>query len=322
MDTYVFRLRFTGPTHFGETGIDLENVSERVHSDTLFSALVNAYKEVNGIEKTNEFIRSFEKEPPFILSSLFLYRGSKYFLPRPMNDEAIDKDLKRTFGKELKKIKWVDTKGFINWHKGLDKGEIERLRKLQSEYSDSYSIEIRPRVSLDRETCQSNIYHSGFVYFMKDAGLYGIVVFKNNHFISEFRNLLEILGGIGLGGEKAYGCGIFEVESFEKASDGFKDILNGNSMDYTLLSLYHPASNELPKLEEDAIAYDIIRKRGWITSGRYAMPYKRKSLGFFVEGSVFKRRPKGALVDVTPEGLAESLPHKVFRYSYALTAPL
>jgi len=322
METYIFKLRFKGPTHFGETGIDLENVSERVQSDTLFSALVNAYKELNGIEKTTEFIQSFIEQPKFLISSLFVYKGDKYFLPRPLIDEHIDKEIKKSFGKDLKKIKWVDPEGFLKWQKCLDREEVERLKGLQSEYEDSYSVEIRPRVSLDRATCQSNIYHSGFVYFKKDAGLYGIVVFWDNDFISQFKNLLEILGEIGLGGEKTYGCGMFEIESFERVPDEFKEVLFGDSGNYTLLSLCHPDPSELPQLKEGDAAYDIVRKRGWITSGRYAMPFKRKSLGFFVEGSVFKKKPKGALVDVTPESLPEPLPHRIFRYGYALTAPL
>ena len=322
MDVYVFKLKFKGPTHFGETGIDLENVSERVGSDTLFSALVNAHKEVYGIKETTEFVENYSKKPQFIISSLFVYLENKIFLPRPLIDLQIDNEIKRNYGKDLKKLKWLDLKGFENWLKGnINDEEIERMKSLQIEYSEAYTTEIRPRVTLDRTTSQSNIYHSGFVYFAKNAGLYGLVAFTDGKFIKNFQTMLEILGQIGLGGEKTYGCGMFEIEMFERAPEVFKGILFEKYDTHVILSLYHPNKEEMSSLKEKAIAYDIVRKRGWITTGRYALSYKRKSIGFFVEGSVFKNRLMGTLVDVTPDELENELPHRIFRSGYAFTIP-
>lgn len=325
MEIYVYKLKFKGATHLGDTGIDLENVSEWVSSDTFFSALMNANRILNGKDAVTTLIQAFKEKPLFLISSLFLYQEDNYFLPRPIFDNHISKDLKKKLGKELKKLKWLDLEGFFKWLNGKDimKTDIEKMQSAQEIYKKAFITEIRPRVTLDRISQNSNIYHAGYVYFKEKAGLYGLVAFNNETYIKEFEVLLKTLGEIGLGGERTYGCGMFEVENFQKISGLFEKILNNNSDTYTLLSLYHPSENELHALEDKLIAYDVIRKRGWVTTGRYALPLKRKSVGFIIEGSVLKEQPLGCIIDVTPDtDPFNILDHKVYRYGYAFTAPL
>jgi CRISPR-associated protein Csm4 len=322
MDIYIYRLRFNGPTHFGETGIDLENVREYVSSDTLFSALINAGIS-NGI-CDNKFIDRFKESPPFLISSLFLFTNDIYFLPRPMDDSHISSELKRKMGKELKKLKWIDLEGFKKWIRWdhLTEDDIKEMELQSKKYKEAFEIEIRPRVTLDRITQSSNIYHCGYIYFQPYAGLYGLVAFNDLSFIEKFKELLTVLGETGLGGERTYGCGMFKVE-FERVSGTLKDILEATDLRYTLLSLYHPSQDEKDDISINLIAYEITRKKGWITTGRYALPLKRKSVGFITEGSVLHKQPKGCLVDVTPDNIpTEMLSHKVYRYGYAFTAPM
>jgi len=325
MDVYIYKLKFKGPTRFGETGIDLENVNERVSSDTLFSALINAMSVVYSKEKVTEFVNSFKQQPPFLVSSLFLYKGDICFLPRPMDESHIPAELRKGKGKEIKKIKWLDTAGFKKWISGIPLREdnLNALVSLQQAYRDAFKVEIRPRVSLDRVTQTSNIYHCGYVYFQDRAGLYGFVAFNDFSTVEPFRKLLITLGETGLGGERTYGCGLFELVSLEKVSGVFEEILLLDVKTYTLLSLYHPSEQEMTGIGNALIAYDVVRKKGWITTGRYALPLKRKSIGFFTEGSVLSRRPGGCLVDVTPEGVPlDTLHHSVYRYGYAFTSPV
>lgn len=325
MNVYIYKLRFKGPTHFGETGIDLENVSEWVSSDTLFSALMNAGM-TGGLCK-NDFIDQFQQQPPFLISSLFLYSDDTYFLPRPMDDSHISTGLKKQMGKELKKLKWLDIEGFKKWIEGsnLTENDVKWMGHSQSRYKEAFETEIRPRVSLDRITQNSNIYHCGYVYFKEDVGLYGLVAFNDLSVVDKFKELVTTLGETGLGGEKTYGCGMFEVDKFEEISGILKEILASKTSRYTLLSLYHPAQDEKTDISSNLIAYDVIRKKGWITTGRYALPLKRKSVGFITEGSVLQIQPKGCLVDVTPDNTKDNtkmLNHKVYRYGYAFTAPM
>ncbi|MGQ3684150.1 MAG: type III-A CRISPR-associated RAMP protein Csm4 [Candidatus Loosdrechtia sp.] len=325
MEVYIYRLEFKGPTHFGETGIDLENVGEWVSSDTLFSALINTMSNITKGDAVSEFIDKYKENPPFLLSSLFLYNNNTYFLPRPMYDDHIPAELKREKGKVLKKIKWLSTNRFQQWmnNTNLSESDLSDMESSQKSYKEAFSTEIRPRVSLDRITQSSNIYHCGYVHFRENAGLYGLVAFNDLSLVEKVKELLTILGETGLGGERTYGCGTFKLICPEKVSGVFKEILESKTSRYTLLSLYHPAEDEKGNLSNRFIAYDVIRKCGWITTGRYALPLKRKSVGFIREGSVSKAIIKGTLVDVTPDNPPpETLTHKIYRYGYAFTVPL
>ncbi len=325
MKVYLYKLKFKGATHFGDTGIDLENVSEWVNSDTLFSALMNANRVLNGKDATSTLIGAFKDKPPFLISSLFLYQGDNHFLPRPLFDDHISRDLKREMGKELKKLRWLTLRGFLKWMNGsnIKKVDIEEMKSLQDEYRNAFTYEIRPRVTLDRVTQNSAIYHAGYVHFKQGAGLYGLVAFHDESYIEHFKNILKTVGEIGLGGERTYGAGMFEIVSFDQVTGLFEEILNINIPIYTLISLYHPSESEAVTIVDKLIAFDTLRKKGWITSGRYALPLKRKSVGFIIEGSVLGEQPVGSLVDVTPDSAPfEILNHRVYRYGYAFTVPL
>lgn len=324
MELYLYKLKFKGPVHFGDTGIDLENVVENAGSDTVFSALVNAINIYYGSKEAGELIERFLEDPPFLISSLFLYHNDLYFLPRPMDDSFIPENVKAQMGKDLKKLKWLEKDDFMRWlgRETFTVDDIKEMKEKQDEYKNAFVKEIRPRVTLDRVTQQSTIYHCGYLYFKKDAGLYGLVAFKDKTFIERFKDLINLLGQTGIGGERTYGCGKFEV-IFQSAGNVFKSIFQINSGIYTLLSLYHPAPEEQTNFTDNLIAYDFTRKKGWITSGRYALPLKRKSVGFITEGSVLKRAVRGCLVDVTPDNSPPGfLNHRVYRYGYAFTAPL
>jgi CRISPR-associated protein Csm4 len=323
MSIYIYKLKFKSPVHFGDTGIDLENVNETVSSDTFFSAIINTVKIYYGNKETEEIIDMFLNEPPFIFTSLFVYYKDLYFLPKPMNDTFISEEIKKSKGKELKKLQWLERSDFLKWqNQQVTTEEINEMIERQSKYKEAFVKEIKPRVVLDRNTQQSSLYHCGYIYFKKDAGLYGLVAFKDKSFIEKFKELLFLLGQTGIGGEKTYGCGMFEL-TFEPVDKVFSDILNTTTESYTLLSLYHPANNEKQNLEKKLFFYDIIRKKGWITTGRTTTPLKRKSVGFITEGSTLNVPVKGCLADVTPHNPPPGiLSHKVYRYGYAFTAPL
>src|SRR3989338_7014355 len=315
MDVYLYKLKFKSPAHFGDTGIDLENVQETVSSDALFSAILNVMNIYYGSEAVTELIDKFKTSPPFLISSLFVYNGNNYFLPKPLDDSNIPSEIKKKKGKELKNMKWLSG---VN----LTEDDIDKMDESQKHYSEGFKREIRPRVTLDRITQQSAIYHCGYIYFKENSGLYGLAAFRDDSSIQVFQKLIELLGNTGLGGERTYGCGMFEVK-FERVKGVFQDIVFNAGSKYALLSLYHPAENEQLNLKANILSYEIARKSGWITSGRDALPLKRKSVGFITEGSVFKSKPTGDIVDVTPDKAGtDALNHRIYRYGYAFTAPL
>jgi len=321
MEVYFYKLKFHSQVHFGETGIYLENIQESISSDSLFSALINVVALYYGKKEADEWLNLFSENPPFLISSLFIYNEDKYFFPKPLEDSFISKEIKKDLGKVLKKLKLIESNDFLKWQKKtVTLEDIKNMDKL-SKSSTPYEKEIRPRVTIDRITQQSSIYFCGILKFKENAGLWGFVVFKDTTFIDKFRILINLLGQTGIGGEKTYGYGMFDVIEFKPVDGILKDIVNTKSEYYTLLSLYHPSEKD--NVKEKLISYNLVRKKGWITSGRYALPLKRKSVGFITEGSILKEPVEGTLVDVTPDNPPpEILNHRVYRYGYAFTVPL
>jgi len=321
-----FRLKFKGFTHFGETGIDLENVSEWVGADTLFSAWLNAIRTFLGVHKVEEICQKFlNGEPPFKISSLFVYRENIYFLPRPLYVSLKD-EVAKALGsrlKNFKKVKWIPHLKYSRWLKNeLAVEDVDTTYNTQEEkYSSAFKKIIRPRVALDRETMESNLYHVGYLKFEEDAGLWGIAV-GTKQGLELFETGLLFLGEIGLGGEKTCGCGQFETE-FVAPDEQFKELIFGDFPHRVLVSRYIPTSSEILKLPQTFEAYRLGISRGWVTSGRIGFPIKRKAVRYLCEGSTFSGNISGQLVDVTPEGFyPEKLSHKVYRYGLSFALPL
>ncbi len=325
MDCLIYKLKFKSFTHFGETGIDLENVSEWVGADTLFSAWLNAIRTFLGVQKAQEICQRFlNGEPPFKISSLFVYHENIYFLPRPLS-ASLNDDVAKALGshlKNFKKVKWIPHLKYSRWLKNeLDVEDIDATYNTQEKkYFSAFRKIIRPRVALDRETMASNLYHVGYLKFRKKAGLWGIAV-GNEQGLELFKTGLFFLGEIGLGGEKTYGCGQFETE-FVSPDDQLKELFFGDVPRRVLISRYIPTTSEVLGLSQILEAYRLGISRGWVTSGRTGFPIKRKAVRYLCEGSTFTGNITGQLVDVTPKFCSEKLSHKVYRYGLALALPL
>ena len=75
---YYIELQFVSGVHFGsdDAGYGIEKVGGFMHSDTLFSALINGFARLEGSAyhrgRTDELIHAFEEteNPPFVLTSM------------------------------------------------------------------------------------------------------------------------------------------------------------------------------------------------------------------------------------------------------------
>ncbi len=205
------------PAHFGELGIGIEETSERVRSDTLFSAWSSAYARLFGKDGIEELLQRFldSANPPVRMSSTFIYRqdGDRtiYYLPRPLKfpinypaddkveDETEKGDLK--FFKTYKKLSYLPLDVWQRWYQGVGfiKGDREELiaeTKGKSnghlrqagtfDYKKAFEIDQVPKIAVDRVTRATNLYHTGFVQFRSEqngndfnslAGLYFLLHF-------------------------------------------------------------------------------------------------------------------------------------------------
>ncbi len=331
----VFHLVPTSPLHLGEHGIGLEETAEFVHSDTLFGGLCFAWAEVFGPGALEELLAAFAAgRPPFIISSAFPRLGPVRLFPRPRLPLPADQAAEEL----LKDVRWVSEGIFRAWLQGNDlssrvepaniigqevwveSGERSNLPRTRPD-GPYWTVDIVPRVALDRVTSASNLYYVGQVRFAPGCGLFCLVRAEEDGVYGRVRTALEALGELGLGGERSLGLGGFSVEDagpWEMPAGGPR---------FLTLSLYHPRAEELEAgVIGPGAAYQLIVRSGWVASP--AWPGKRRKwVRMLTEGSVLVGdggRIYGDLADVTP---AEPLPgaHPVYRYGYAfpvgVTAP-
>lgn len=343
------------PVHFGEVGIGLEETSERVRSDTLFSAWVSAYARLFGQAKVTELLDQFKSSsPPVQMSSTFIYRHLKdkdiYYLPsprkRPLNYPEDDLD----FAKEYKNLNYLPLEVWQKWYQSTgftdeDCRELELIAKvnqgtqgkssqfLQSQgtfdYKSAYKTDLVPKIAVDRISHSTNLYRTGFVQFewdidsktqiVRSSGLYFLLKFQqaDPNLEGELLAALDFLGEEGLGGERSSGAGRFEVE-FEPLSKTWQQVINfSKGTHHALISLFWKPDIS-PELLEDA-SYDFMSRGGWLFSHHSGEQLRRKTVRMFMEGSVFKKEPVGKLADVTPPKFNH---YPIYRNGISLSLPI
>jgi CRISPR-associated protein Csm4 len=309
------------PAHFGELGIGMEETSERVRSDTLFSALVISYARIG--KNVDTLLQRFHQEKvPFRLSSSFIYReqDSKitYFLPRPKyppTNYPISDDLK--IAKDYKKLNFLDLETWKNWYQN---GSFNKDAKLpENSYSKCFEIDKQPKVAIDRNTRATNLYHTSFVRYRSKSndksGLYFLIEFNDESLendLNDLKAVLELLGEEGIGGERSSGAGQFEV-SWHDLDEQWKKLIKFKGNFQSLISLYW--DDELISLDNSS--YELQERGGWITSS--SKNQRRKKVVMFGEGSVFSEIPKGKLANVTPYEFTQ---HQIYRSGIAVSLPI
>ncbi|MEA3396266.1 MAG: type III-A CRISPR-associated RAMP protein Csm4 [Chloroflexota bacterium] len=362
-DLTIYRLTFSGGLHVGERGVNLEEHSVRVSAGTLFAALVAVWRRM-GHDPSAFGAPFLQQQPPFLLTSLFPFAGDVRFFPLPVPlARRFTADVLQKRRKDIQDIRFVSeailrkllagepldewlfpesttaesTKGValqggIFW---LTAAEIQklpaRLRRRQGKYHalrclKIYAADKVPRVTIDRITSASELFHVGRVRFMPGCGLWfgvdwrapeRVVGDSGLTYRAAFARVLLLLGEDGLGGERSAGYGAFESVSGGTLS--LPDPEPGAPL--LLLSRYHPREAELPDvLTGPETAYTLIPKGGGVQTWDGAAR-RRKRLWLLAEGSVIQiagSGPWGDVVDVQPDGF----PHPVWRYGFALGAAL
>ncbi|MGQ4808493.1 CRISPR system Cms protein Csm4 [Candidatus Entotheonellaceae bacterium PAL068K] len=334
----TYRLTFRSPLHIGERGVGLEATHTHVPADTLFSAICSVWREVYGVEKLyidvlDWFSEGEEGNEPFLLTSAFPFAGPVRFFPKPLvhlGRPTLDQNDEKTF----KRVRFVSEGIFtdIVTGKALTFAEGKRINggtvwvtqsdhQALSNWTDDetgdivlWKTSVVPRVSLDRITSASEIWHFGETRFVTGAGLWFAVDFNPEHgdaLRRGFLTVLRVLGDTGLGGERGAGRGLFEVDAPQDEPLPEPD----HPARFVTLSPLCPKGTQLASLTRTGAAYELIPRRGWVTSPE-ASNLRRKAVWMFAEGSVLMGEPVsplGGLVNVKPD----VCPHDVWRYGFA-----
>lgn len=312
----IITLAPRGSFHIGEpVGIERQRVLGHIPSDTLFAALATAWAERGEIEAKLALFRN--GSPPFLLTSAFpclhdqALRPVLRFFPRPMVQIQAAQEAKDRAGKRLKEAAWVSESLFWRLCKGEDVSdacqeelfgpggfwvtaeEAEALPKdAEGHLKPLWKQWDVPRVTLDRQTNASTLYHIGRVTLRENVGLW----FAVRGDLELIREALGLLADSGIGGLRSTGHGAFKWADMEG------DLADaGNSGYVVTLARYAPHDeNEVRSaLQVPCAAYKLDTVGGWCIDNRYHS-WRRRSVRMIAEGSVLGVKAVGWLVDVTP----------------------
>ena len=282
---------------------------------------------------------------PFRLTSAFPFAGGVRFFPKPLvnlytGDAKDDKKVKKVQfvshnvfkailgGEKTPKLEdhlinggkmWVDTSEKEQLETEPKPSEKDKKEK-ENEAEDDLTVwktDTRPRVTLDRESQESQIWHVETLTFNKGCGLWFAVEFDDPNDTEKIgdkiHTLISVLGDTGIGGERNAGYGLFE---FQKKSIEL-DTGHSSSQFVTLAPICPKSEAELKTLISKDATYTLNPRGGWGNST--GTPFRRKKVMMFDEGSVLTKTDGqvGRLVDgLEPDG-NDVCTHSVYRYGYA-----
>lgn len=342
METRAWRLRLRAPLHVGERGIGLEETLDYVPSDTLFSALVVAWTQLEAhADVADTLAEAFAGEPPLRITSAMPFVDDVLLLPKPMLGMAPALE-KGESGKPFKRVKWISADVFAQLCSNASQATLDGLwrtaRLLQggevwigdSEWQASNTLPHLARdkatlwdskrvakVTVDRAANASALFHVGRVHFAQEAGLW-FAASGDPTWLRRLEDALLLLADAGLGGQRSRGNGQFTLD----ACDPPALITAAETSHGVLLSRCAPRAVEIPLLRAEHAAYRLETVGGF--NGTPTDPPRvRKQVRMLAEGSVIgmKDSTPGYLVDVTPDEKS-GLAHRIFRYGFGFTAPI
>ena len=183
--------------------------------------------------------------------------------------------------------------------------------------------EVSQRVTLMSRTGEEDAkpFYVDKILFRYDAGFYFIA--EGNTSLLE--KALHLLSMEGIGTDRNVGYGFFEYATDTLSIDLPKDANHQLS-----LSLFIPESKK--QLEEllnsERVAYDFVRRGGWITTYPY-MTLRKNAIYGFLPGSVFRKEDGdnataviGKIVDLKPETTDVEITHHIWRNGKTIMIPI
>jgi len=240
--------------HFGEG--DLTDSSIIFHSHSLYSAIINNFIKLYGVDEFNKHKEKLENiRLSSLLPAIYKLEDGKlknfiYFLPKPATRLGFDKETQKKVEekpKEIKKVQFISINALQEHNKGELKKNIIGKEFLVSdnEYKELKNYEnpddmklfesfIEQKVAIDRikqmtlEEEKGQLYSVGYVkpliYINKNSclivGYYFLLDFKgDNDLLKKIESAIRLIKDEGLGGERSNGAGLFKKVIIEEISD-------------------------------------------------------------------------------------------------------
>lgn len=278
----------------------LSSISAPPKAPTLWGHLAWWVRYTQGERALLEWLEAFRHDPPFLLSSAF----PTDHLPRPLLPQVQESDTARR--KALKKIRYLSLETFA---RVIREGEQALLDSPElGGKTPGVRAATQTRVGINRATgtAQEGILFTDRVYWLgdKEQKQTWTVYAQIRQPADYLEQALREIGTFGYGGKASVGLGRFELVGTQEMDLPEAE----NPTHYVTLA---------PTLPQGEGFWALETYWGRL-GGHYAQaetPFKRPYLRA-VEGSVFKGRPEGSLLDVTPEPAPEE-GVRVWEYLYA-----
>ena len=316
----AYLLHFPGPLHIGDMRDDYGVSFQTLSSDAMYAAM------------TATLAKMGEAIPPTgdlgcTISSLFPYyqanqaAESILFFPKPMSFTPMAKDTQDI--KTLKKITWVDLHYLELILQGGDLAEEntiagvrDKVYLTQSECEKFIYSQVKNRVAVSRACEDANPFYMDDIHFTGHSGLYFLA--EGNTTVID--KVLPLLMHEGIGTDRNVGHGHFEYQK-KKIEIQVPKVSDMG----LLLSTYIPTRSEIleKNLDHDGIAYQIVRRGGWITQIGYNTQ-RKNAIYAFDAGSVLHglHSGDGAIVDLATEQFKTETKHEIWRCGKSIVLPI
>jgi CRISPR-associated protein Csm4 len=327
-----------------------DDVDLIIHSDTLFSAIINMHSHV--FDNTNELIELFEGDQIKISSAFPLLSDTGLnkkimFLPKPELDYSYSENIKAE-----KKIKFISFKVWediiteknnafsfsdkakytlLNENFVCQKDELD-MKDIVEESDSFISKEITAKTKVHSSTQEDSFYHETNIQLLPIKLKNGSALYPHFYlflesnckekYLEEVYTCLRLLADQGIGGERSSGKGHFEKVIIDNDVE-FPEV--SNPQKYFTISLTNPKNQEeFNKI----LRYDlIVRGGGAITldddNESYEFdtkPYRKKQVKMISEGALISDVIQGRLVDISPD--INAYGHKFYRNGKCFLLPI
>lgn len=293
----IFKLHFKTGVRSGVGSLESNSVD--ILADVIFSALVN---EASSMENgTLDTLLYGFKNRDLKLSDAFPFIGEEYFMPKPLKifSKKTGEDSGNSTEKKLfKKITHIP---LSHWNEYLkEKSDPREIKELTDQIGSS-GIDTRIKTGEKNE-----LYRLKYFRFDESSGLYFILGYTEEKYLSLIQEVLKSLSFSGIGGKKSSGLGKFTFEMSELPEELEGKIDTEKSQ--MLLTTSMAAEKEIDSVSGN---YLLVRRGGFIYSESSSMPtFRKRTMHFFKSGSIFRDRFDGEIFRVD-----KGFSHPVYRYS-------
>lgn len=295
MEYRIYKLKFITPVRFpsiNNKGV-LYSSDLTAPASVLFSSLYITTLELNKIE-----LKIYLEESDFLLSDLLPYKHNNLYIPKPIMQHYVNKDVD---AKKIKQLQYIDLKSLNDYFN-------DPMKIIEQEEFNNFGY-FSEEVKVSKIEPESMPFSIEVFHFYEGYGLYFITNIPQ-HLENDFLITLKMLGLTGIGGKKTSGYGKFEVEKVEDLKI-INELINKKGSYYMTLSSFIPLKEELKEVSEGTYLLNIKNGFTYSFSTRNSSVKKENKL-MIQKGSCFKEKLKGKIYK------EEGPSHLIYTYGKAV----